>query len=89
VLSTLKMGQPLRFRCQVGHAFAADALAREQEGQVDEAMRVALRIIEERAGRGGPHVRRASHRISAICRDDPPRHVTIPGSRAREIGQSG
>jgi two-component system, chemotaxis family, protein-glutamate methylesterase/glutaminase len=49
VLSTLKMGQPMRFRCQVGHAFTADALAREQEGQVDEAMRVALRIIEERA----------------------------------------
>jgi two-component system chemotaxis response regulator CheB len=49
VLSMLKMGQPLRFRCQVGHAYTAEALAREQEGQVDEAMRVALRIIEERA----------------------------------------
>jgi two-component system chemotaxis response regulator CheB len=49
VLSTLKMGQPLRFRCQVGHAYTADALAREQESRVDEALRVALRIIEERA----------------------------------------
>ena len=39
----------MRFRCQVGHAFTADALAKEQEGQVDEALRVALRIIEERA----------------------------------------
>ena len=48
VLSTLEMGQPLRFRCQVGHAYTAEALAREQEGQVDEAMRVALRIIELR-----------------------------------------
>jgi two-component system chemotaxis response regulator CheB len=49
VLSKLKAGNPLRFRCQVGHAFTADTLAREQEGRVDEALRVALRIIEERA----------------------------------------
>jgi len=49
VLSELTPGKPLRFRCQVGHAFTADVLAKEQEGRVDEAMRVALRIIEERA----------------------------------------
>jgi two-component system chemotaxis response regulator CheB len=49
VLSTLKLGKPLRFRCQVGHAYTADVLAKEQESRVDEAMRVALRIIEERA----------------------------------------
>ncbi|MGY3621042.1 chemotaxis protein CheB [Bradyrhizobium sp. USDA 10063] len=49
VLSQLKDGHPLRFRCQVGHAYTADALAREQENRVDEALRVALRIIEERA----------------------------------------
>jgi two-component system chemotaxis response regulator CheB len=49
VLSAVKMGHPLRFRCQVGHAYTADALAREQESKVDEALRVALRIIEERA----------------------------------------
>jgi two-component system, chemotaxis family, protein-glutamate methylesterase/glutaminase len=49
VLSEVKGGQPLRFRCQVGHAYTADALAKEQEGRVDEALRVALRIIEERA----------------------------------------
>jgi two-component system chemotaxis response regulator CheB len=49
VLSKLKVGNPLRFRCQVGHAFAADTLAKEQESRVDEALRVALRIIQERA----------------------------------------
>lgn len=49
VLSEVKNGHPLRFRCQVGHAYTADALAKEQEGRVDEALRVALRIIEERA----------------------------------------
>jgi two-component system, chemotaxis family, protein-glutamate methylesterase/glutaminase len=49
VLSQLKAGPPLRFRCQVGHAYTADTLAKEQESRVDEALRVALRIIEERA----------------------------------------
>jgi two-component system chemotaxis response regulator CheB len=49
VLSQIKASPPLRFRCQVGHAFSADTLAKEQEGRVDEALRVALRIIEERA----------------------------------------
>ncbi|MCA1436501.1 chemotaxis protein CheB [Bradyrhizobium sp. BRP20] len=49
VLSEVKSARPMRFRCQVGHGFTADALAKEQEGRVDEALRVALRIIEERA----------------------------------------
>jgi len=39
---------PLRFRCQVGHGYTAEALARQQEGSVDEAIRVALRVIGER-----------------------------------------
>ncbi|PVE20657.1 chemotaxis protein CheB [Microvirga sp. KLBC 81] len=49
VLSSIKGSRPLRFRCQVGHTMTADVLAREQESAVDEALRVALRVIEERA----------------------------------------
>lgn len=49
VLSEVKEIGPMRFRCQVGHAYTADALVQQKEGQVDEALRVALRIIEERA----------------------------------------
>jgi two-component system chemotaxis response regulator CheB len=49
VLSEVTDARPMRFRCQVGHAYTIDALAKEQEGRVDEALRVALRIIEERA----------------------------------------
>jgi two-component system, chemotaxis family, protein-glutamate methylesterase/glutaminase len=48
VMSQIRHGPPLRFRCQVGHAFTADVLAEEQEGSVDEAIRTALRIIDER-----------------------------------------
>lgn len=49
VLSKVRDAKPLRFRCQVGHAYTAEVVAKEQENAVDEALRVALRIIEERA----------------------------------------
>jgi two-component system chemotaxis response regulator CheB len=49
VLSTMQGTSSLRFRCQVGHAFTAEVVAKEQENAVDEALRVALRIVEERA----------------------------------------
>ena len=49
VLSAVRGSGPLRFRCQVGHALTGDTLAKQQENTVDEALRVALRIIEERA----------------------------------------
>jgi two-component system chemotaxis response regulator CheB len=49
VMSSVKDSKPLRFRCQVGHTMTAEVLAKEQESAVDEALRVALRVIEERA----------------------------------------
>lgn len=49
VLSSVRTGKTLRYRCQVGHTMTAEVLAKEQENAIDEAMRVALRIIEERA----------------------------------------
>jgi two-component system, chemotaxis family, protein-glutamate methylesterase/glutaminase len=49
VLSQIKRGPPLRFRCQIGHAFTAEVLEAEGESTIDEALRVSLRIIEERA----------------------------------------
>jgi len=49
VLSELRSKPPLRFRCQVGHAYTAEALAQEQEGSTDEALRIALRIIDNHA----------------------------------------
>jgi two-component system, chemotaxis family, protein-glutamate methylesterase/glutaminase len=49
VLSAIRGAKPLRFRCQVGHGMTAEILAKEQENAVDEALRVALRVIEERA----------------------------------------
>lgn len=47
VLSEMRDEQPLRYRCQIGHASTAEVLESRAE-QVDEAMRIALRVMEER-----------------------------------------
>ena len=47
VLSEIHGAKPLRFRCQIGHGFTAEFLA-SQIDDVDEAIRVAMRIMEER-----------------------------------------
>jgi two-component system, chemotaxis family, protein-glutamate methylesterase/glutaminase len=47
VLSEVRDEQPLRFRCQIGHAYTAQVLAARTE-EVGQAMRIALRIMEER-----------------------------------------
>jgi two-component system, chemotaxis family, protein-glutamate methylesterase/glutaminase len=47
VLSEIRESRPLRYRCQVGHAFTAEVLAAHID-QVDQAVRVAMRIMEER-----------------------------------------
>lgn len=41
---------PLRFRCQVGHAYTADVLAKEKEIDVDEGLAGCFVVLEERAG---------------------------------------
>ena len=48
VLSELQTAGPLRYRCQTGHAFTAESALAAQQGEVDEALMVALRVMEER-----------------------------------------
>jgi two-component system chemotaxis response regulator CheB len=47
VLSEIRTQKPLRYRCQTGHAYTAEQLVAKHE-LVDEAMRIALRMMEER-----------------------------------------
>ena len=47
VLSEVRGSRPLRYRCQIGHAHTAEVLASRGE-DVDEAIRVAMRVMEER-----------------------------------------
>jgi two-component system chemotaxis response regulator CheB len=48
VLSEMKGEGPLRYRCQIGHAFSAAVLDDCQDRALEQAMGVALRIVEER-----------------------------------------
>lgn len=47
VLSEVLGQQPLRYRCQTGHAHTAEILD-ANAGEIDQALGIALRIIEER-----------------------------------------
>lgn len=47
VLSEVRNERPLRYRCQIGHAMTAEVVAARHEN-FDAAMRIALRIMEER-----------------------------------------
>ncbi len=87
VMSQIREGFPLRFRCQVGHAYTAEALGSQQESRVDEAMRVALRIIEERAelvSRMADDGRRSGRRAVAEMYDDRAREYREQADTVRE-----
>jgi two-component system chemotaxis response regulator CheB len=47
VLSEVRGARPLRYRCQIGHAFTAGALIAHDD-RLSEAIRVAMRVMEER-----------------------------------------
>src|SRR5262249_30549569 len=47
VLTEVRGAKPLRFRCQIGHAFTADSLLESQDDRVDKAAKIALRLVEE------------------------------------------
>nr|WP_245524085.1 chemotaxis protein CheB [Methylobacterium nonmethylotrophicum] len=68
VLSQVRAGRVLRFRCQVGHAYTAEALADTQEDTLGDALRLALRIVKERAelvGRMAGDARRRGNTLVA------------------------
>ena len=48
VLSEVKGEGPLRYRCQIGHAMTAEVAFAEQQKEVDQALHIALRMMEER-----------------------------------------
>ena len=49
VLSTAPDPAVLRFRCRTGHAWSAQSLVARQDGDVEEALWTALRVLVERA----------------------------------------
>ncbi len=73
-LFEVDQGKLLRFRCHTGHAFTADALLRNTQHSLEEALWVAVRMMEERknllssmAVRGeGPYSVQQEERIEEI-----------------------
>jgi two-component system chemotaxis response regulator CheB len=49
VLWHIEDAHVLRFRCRVGHAWAAESLARRQDEDIETALWAALRSLEDRA----------------------------------------
>lgn len=47
VLSEMRDDRPLRYRCQIGHSYTAEILASRID-EVNQAVRVAMRVMEER-----------------------------------------
>ncbi|KMO28965.1 glutamate methylesterase [Methylobacterium variabile] len=73
VLSQIREGRVLRFRCQVGHAYTAEALADMQGDALEDALRVALRIVKERAelvGRMAGDARRRGNGLVAAMYEE-------------------
>lgn len=58
-LSEIKAAGPLRYRCQIGHAFTAEAVISAQEEGVEQALRIAMRMMEERTELVGRMAREA------------------------------
>lgn len=49
VLWEIQDGEMIRFRCRIGHAFTLDSMIAEQADALEEALWVALKILQERA----------------------------------------
>lgn len=48
VLSEVKGSGPLRYRCQIGDAFTAEAVMAARDTTIRDAVRIAMRLMEER-----------------------------------------
>jgi two-component system chemotaxis response regulator CheB len=65
-LFTVETEQIVRFRCRVGHAWTSESLLGQQSDQLETALWIALRSLEERAALAAELRLRAEERNSAL-----------------------
>jgi len=80
VLWEIRGGEPLRFRCRIGHGYTSETLTAEQAMTVEHALWTALRALEEHAAVRRRMAERASRRGMTASAD---RYQ----ERARELEQ--
>jgi two-component system chemotaxis response regulator CheB len=54
-------GRLIRYRCRVGHAFAPETLSAKQLESLEDALWVAVRVLEEQAALASRLAKRAAH----------------------------